>query len=101
MLPLDRPGWFHMTRRHWSLLATSLLSGALLLPVTAYIAAGRIIGPYAGTRGLASYLGAIYLDASQGKPLALLILVAPTLCLGLWMLRGWMGRRHQPPREHA
>jgi hypothetical protein len=81
-----------VTRRHWILLAILLVTGLVVLPVVAYVVAGRIIGPYAGARGLASYLGAIYADAGRGKPLALVMLLAPALCAGVWGLRAWFGR---------
>jgi hypothetical protein len=87
-----------MRRHPWVLLAASLLAG-LLLPIGAYVTGGRLIGPYEGTRGLASYLGAIFGDASRGHPLALSVILAPVLCLALWLLRRWLVKRVFQPRR--
>ncbi len=65
----------------------AILTGGLLLPVIAYWAGGRFIAPYAGQRGLATYLDAIYHDAAGGSPLALGLLAGPTLIIGIWKLR--------------
>jgi hypothetical protein len=74
-------------------------AGAVLVPVAAYVAGGRLVGPYAGPRGLASYLGSIYADAFSGRPQALLLLLGPLLCMGIWELRGWLCRRYLAPAE--
>ncbi|MBW7930994.1 MAG: hypothetical protein H3C57_06770 [Gammaproteobacteria bacterium] len=78
-------------------LALALASGFLLV-VAAYWAGTRFIGPFAGARGLATFLGNIYADAGQGSPLALTLLAGP-LAIGLaWKLRGWsLRRRRMPP----
>jgi len=66
---------------------TLLLLGCVALPIVAYVGGGRLAGPYAGPRGLASYLGAIYQDAGRGSPLALALLFGPLLCAVVWALR--------------
>jgi hypothetical protein len=48
---------------------------------------------------LASYLGSIYADAFSGRPQALLLLLGPLLCMGIWELRGWLCRRYLAPAE--
>ncbi|MCC7330116.1 MAG: hypothetical protein IT484_08195 [Gammaproteobacteria bacterium] len=68
-------------------------TGGLLLPVAAYWAGTRIIGPYAGTRGLATFIEALYHDAAGGSPLALALLAGPVLIAILWKLRAWGLRR--------
>lgn len=86
-----------MIRLLWrSLLFLALaLAGGFLLAVTAYWAGTRLIGPFAGTRGLATFLGNIYADAGKGSPLALTLLAGP-LAIGLvWKLRGWSLRRRR------
>ena len=75
------------------LLAMALLAGILLVPVAAYVWGGRLAGPYAGPRGLASYLGALYADAAQGRLLAWLVLAGPLLAVGVWPLRAFLLRR--------
>lgn len=63
------------------------------MPVITYMVGGHLVGRYAGPRGLASYLGAIYADAGRGNPLALALLVGPVLCAGVWLLRSWFLKR--------
>lgn len=75
-----------------------LLAGVLILPVTAYLAGGRLAGTYAGSRGLASYLGTIYGAAGRGRPLALILLLAPVLIAGVWGFRKWLLRSLQRSR---
>jgi hypothetical protein len=79
----------------WLVLA---LAGGFLLAVVAYWTGTRLIGPFAGARGLATFLGNIYADAGKGSPLALALLAGP-LAIGLvWKLRGWsLHRRRMPP----
>lgn len=79
-----------MPRWRWILLLVSLFAGCVLLPVAAYVIGGRFAGPYAGPRGLASYFGAIYADAARGQPIALLMILGPALCMGVWGLRAWL-----------
>lgn len=86
-----------MSRWRWILLLLSLFAGCVLLPVAAYVVGGRLAGPYAGSRGLASYFGAIYADAARGQPVALLMILGPTLCLGVWGLRTWLLRSVMRP----
>jgi len=69
------------------------LSGSLILPVVAYWVGGKIVGAYAGPRGLATYIGSIYRDAADGSPLALAMVTGPVLVAAIWALRGW-GLRH-------
>lgn len=82
-----------MKKRSWILLAVLLAAGLVVFPVAAYVIGGRVVGPYAGPRGLASYLGAIYADAGRGSPLALLMLAGPLVGLGAWPVRSWLLRR--------
>jgi hypothetical protein len=100
---LIRKLWLDMSataiRRRWILWGACLLAGALFLPVAAYIIGGRMIGPYEGPRGMASYLGAIYGDVGRGQPLALILVFGPAACLAAWSLRGWLTRRLTPPAD--
>lgn len=77
----------------WSLLLFLGVAGPLLVPVAAYVAGRRIAGPYAGARGLESYLGTIYADALRGNPLALAIVLGPLLVAITWSARGAYVRR--------
>lgn len=65
----------------------------LLLPVAAYLAGKRLVGSYGGSRGLASYLGAIYGDAADGTAPALVLLLAPLLIAVIWGLRATLLKR--------
>lgn len=85
----------------WWLAVAALALGGVVLPVTAYVMAGRVVGPYAGARGLASYLGTIYSDAAAGRPLALILLLGPLACAGAWLLRAWALRRLDAPEAPA
>ncbi len=76
-----------VSRWRLTLFLALLAVGGVLLPIAGYVLGGRLVGPYAGPRGLASYLGAIYADVARGRPLALLLLLAPVLCFGIWELR--------------
>ena len=82
-----------MKRSRWIVLAALVLAGCVIVPVLAYVAGGRLVGPYAGPRGLASYLGAIYGDAGRGNLLALALLAGPVVCAGVWMVRSWLLKR--------
>lgn len=77
----------------WVIILALLFTGAVLLPVLAYIAGSRLVGDYAGPRGLASYLGSIYADAGGGHPLAITLLLAPSLVMAIWLLRSWLAGR--------
>lgn len=78
----------------WLLLFTGLgLAGALLVPVTAYLAGKRLIGAYEGKLGFMDYAGSIYAAASRGEPLAWLILLSPTLVWLVWYLILHLQRR--------
>lgn len=81
---LSRP---NLPARRWALLVFLGIAGPLLVPIAAYVAGGRVAGPYPGARGLASYLGAIYADALQGGILALAIVLGPLLVALAWALR--------------
>lgn len=70
----------------WGLVA-GLVMGLVLLPVAGYVVGGRLIGPYPGPRGLASYFGAIFSEAGRGHPLALLLLLGPAAIVVIWWLR--------------
>jgi hypothetical protein len=84
----------------WWLLA-SLPIGWLLLPILAYVAGRRIVGPYEGTRGLLSFLSTIYRAAIEGEALALILVLAPTLLLAIWGLHGGLRRWMIGRVEHA
>lgn len=71
-----------------------LFAGFVLIPVSTYLVGGRIVGPYAGSRGLASYLGTIYDAARGGGILALALLFGPLLAVAAWSLRSWLLRRY-------
>jgi hypothetical protein len=87
-----------LKRSRWILLAAMVVAGCVVLPVVAYVVGGRLVGPYAGPRGLASYLGAIYSDAGQGNPLAVAMLGGPLLCAGAWLIRSWLLKRLRRPQ---
>ncbi len=72
-----------------------------MFPILAYVAGGRVVGAYAGPRGLASYLGSIYEAAGRGHPLALTLLLAPVLVAGIWLLRSRLVKRLRLPRGDA
>jgi hypothetical protein len=82
-----------VARSRWLLLLFLGVAGPLILPVAAYVAGGRIVGPYAGARGLETYLGAIYADALRGGVLALAIVLGPLLVALAWSLRRSVLRR--------
>ena len=73
-------------------LAGSLALGWLVLPVLAYIIGRQIIGPYEGSRGLASYVGSIFSAVAEGQALAIALVFAPALLLGIWALQGYLRR---------
>ncbi len=83
-----------MKPSRWIVVASMLLIlGFLVVPVATYLTGGRLIGPYAGQRGLASYLGMIYSDAGRGRIAALALVFGPLLGIGVWPLRAWILRR--------
>ena len=69
------------------------LSGSVIFPVAAYWAGGRVFGPYAGPRGLATFIGNIYSDAASGSLLALVMVTGPVLVVAIWKLRRWTLQR--------
>jgi len=85
--------------RRLALLLLVAASGPLLLPVAAYVAGGRLIGPYAGARGLASYLESIYGAALAGGPLALAVVLGPVLVVLAWSLRRRLLQRLAGPES--
>lgn len=87
------PGRPTIPPSRWPLLLFLGVAGPLLVPVAAYVAGGRIVGPYAGARGLESYLGAIYADALRGRLLALAIVLGPLLVAIGWSVRSAYLRR--------
>jgi hypothetical protein len=88
----------HMSRTsRIALPVLALVAGLVLLPTAAYVWGGRLAGPYAGPRGLASYLGSLYGDAGQGRLLAWLVLAGPPLAIAVWPLRSWLLRRWRAP----
>jgi hypothetical protein len=78
--------------RYFWWLAASLAFGWLMLPVLAYVLGRQVIGPYEGSRGLASYVGSIYSAVGQGQPLAIAMVFAPALLLGIWALQAYLRR---------
>jgi hypothetical protein len=86
-----------MKHWRWWLAGAALALGGVILPIAAYVTAGRFVGSYAGTRGLASYLGTLYAEAGAGRPLALLLILGPLACVGAWLLRAWTLRRLAAP----
>lgn len=72
-------------RPFWLLFA-ALGAGWLVLPVLAYLAGRRVIGPYPGERGLSSYLSSIYVAAAEGRLLALALVFAPMVLVLTWTL---------------
>ncbi len=78
------PGSARSSWIRWLLLA---IAGLLFVPAIAYLLASRVIGPYGGDRGVATYFSSIYADALAGRPFAVLLLLAPVLVAGAWRLR--------------
>jgi len=72
-------------KRLMSILAL-LLTGAVIIPVVAYLVGGYVVGPYAGDGGLAGYLGAIYLSAWHGERAALTLILTPILIVMVWLI---------------
>lgn len=82
----------------------SLALGWLALPALAYALGRRVIGPYEGSRGLASYAGSIYAAAGAGQPLALTMVFSPLLIFAIWSLHGYLRRRllaEKPATTHG
>lgn len=74
--------------------------GSVLLPVLAYVIGGRLVGPYPGTRGLGSFLEAIYADAASGSLLAFCLLLGPAICVASWALRAvLLSFMHRPDED--
>jgi len=63
-----------------------LVTGAVIIPVCAYLVGGYIVGPYEGNSGLAGYLGTIYLSAWRGERAALTLILAPMLIVAVWLI---------------
>ncbi len=78
------PGTARSSWIRWLLLA---IAGLLFVPAIAYLLASRVIGPYGGDRGVATYFSSSYADALAGRPFAVLLLLAPVLVAGVWRLR--------------
>lgn len=64
--------------------ASHLLCGLGLLPVLVYVFGEAVVGPYEGTRGLASFLGSIYGDLLRFEPGAWILVTTPSLIVGIW-----------------
>ncbi len=58
----------------------------VLVPVCAYIGGSLVVGDYEGASGLLGYLVAIFRDALRGRWLAWLLILAPVLVVGTWLL---------------
>ena len=67
-----------------------LLTGALFVPIAAYLIGSYIIGPYEGNGGLAGFLGTIYLSAGRGERAALVLILAPLLIVTVWQIGLWL-----------
>jgi len=61
-----------------------LLCGFGLLPVLVFVVGEAVVGPYAGTSGLASFLGTIYGDLLTFEPGAWILVATPSLIVGAW-----------------
>jgi hypothetical protein len=81
-------------RLQW--LAAALLTGAVLLPALAYVAAKQVVGPYEGKYGVADYVQSILVGASRGEAPALVLILSPGLFLLLWLAVRHLWRRAAP-----
>jgi len=64
--------------------AALLVTGAVIIPVGAYLVGSVVVGPYEGENGLAGYLGTIYLAALGGERAALILILSPWLIVIVW-----------------
>jgi len=87
-----------MLRKRLTNLLALVVTGATIIPVGAYLVGSYVVGPYEGEYGLAGYLGSIYLAAWQGEKAALILLLAPILAVGAWMIALWL---YRPNRADA
>jgi hypothetical protein len=86
--PRRRSPW----RWFWTI-AAAALAGGLALPAGAYLAGKRLIGAYEGNRGVADYVGSIWLGAAAGEPQAWAVLLAPLGLVACWSAVVWGFRR--------
>jgi len=86
-------------RKRLTNLLALLVTGAAIIPVGAYLIGRYVIGPYEGEYGLAGYLGSIYLAAWQGEKPALILILAPMLVVGIWLIGMRLFRRDRAGRE--
>lgn len=70
-----------------------LVTGAVIIPVAAYLVGGAAVGPYEGEGGLAGYLGTIYRSALRGEQAALTLILTPLLITTIWWLSLRFARR--------
>lgn len=63
-----------------------LVTGAVIIPIGAYLVGSYVVGPYEGDGGMAGYLGAIYLSAWRGERAALTLILAPLLIVMAWLI---------------
>ncbi len=72
-----------------------LVTGAVFIPIVAYLIGGYIVGPYEGENGLAGYLEVIYLSAGHGERAALTLILTPLLIVIAWLIGLRLFRRGQ------
>jgi len=73
-----------------------LVTGAVFIPVGAYLVGRFVIGPYEGEHGLAGYLEMIYWSAWHGKQAALMLILGPMLIVGTWLVGLRISRYKRP-----
>ena len=64
----------------------ALLLSFVIVPICAFIGGTLVVGDYEGESGLLGYLIAIFSDASRGRWLAWIMILAPVLIVGTWYL---------------
>lgn len=87
-----------MWRKRLTNLLALFVTGAAIIPLGGYLVGLFVIGAYEGENGLAGYLGSIYLAAWQGEKAALILILAPILVVGVWMIALWL---YRPNRADA
>lgn len=59
---------------------------SILVPIGVFLGGWFLAGPYEGDGGVFGLMGVIYRDALTGKPAALLLLSAPLILVGIWLI---------------
>jgi hypothetical protein len=88
-----------LLRKRLTNLLALFVTGAAIIPVGGYLIGRYVIGPYEGENGLAGYLGSIYLAAWQGEKAALVLILAPMLVVGIWLIGLRLFRRDRAGTE--